>query len=149
MPSAQTAERCTSVLNPPTFAVAQNLVKRAFVAPETNRLWVAHTTFVRTKEGWLYLAAILGVFSRVIAGWAMGDKNNGLLCVRALDMAVDRRKIAEGLIHHSDQGSTYACNVYQRRLSSVGMVCEPVMVAMVNRSAPPRRNLVAAVWRKS
>ena len=103
--------------------VADNLVKRDFSAKAPNRLWVADTTFIATSEGWLYLAAILDVYSRTIVGWSMGATNDRHLVIRALDMAVARRHVEAGLVHHSDRGSTYASGDHQRRLISQGMVC--------------------------
>lgn len=105
------------------MAVAENLLKRDFTADDANHVWVADTTFIATREGWMYLAAVLDVFSRTIVGWAMGSENSRHLCLRALDMATARRKPKAGLIHHSDRGSTYASDDYQRRLKSAGMVC--------------------------
>jgi transposase InsO family protein len=103
--------------------VADNLVKRNFTAERPNRLWVADTTFIATREGWAYLAAILDVFSRSIVGWAIGNENSRHLCLRALDMATARRSIVKGLIHHSDQGSTYASGDYQKGLAGRGIIC--------------------------
>ncbi len=106
-----------------SFPIADNMLKRNFTAIASNSVWVADTTFIATKEGWMYLAAILDVFSRSIVGWAMGNENSRHLCLRALDMATSRRKVEKGLVHHADRGSTYASHDYQRRLNSWGMVC--------------------------
>lgn len=103
--------------------VADNLLKRDFTAETVDRVWVADTTFIATNEGWMYLAAILDVFSRTIVGWAMGNDNSRHLCLHALDMATARRTINAGLIHHSDRGSTYASGDYQERLKNWHMVC--------------------------
>jgi putative transposase len=103
--------------------VAENLVQRRFVADAPNRLWVADTTFIATQEGWLYLAAILDVFSRVIVGWSMSNANDRHLVVRALDMGIQRRQVFNGLVHHSDRGSTYASADYQKTLKGKGVVC--------------------------
>ena len=75
---------------------------RRFTAPAPNRLWVADITYVRTGEGWLYLAAVLDCFSRRVVGWAMADHLRTELVADALAMAVWQRTPAPGLVHHSD-----------------------------------------------
>lgn len=103
--------------------IAENLVQRNFTAMAANKLWVADTTFISTTEGWLYLAAILDVFSRAIVGWSMGPHNDRLLVLRALEAAITKRTTERGLVHHSDRGSTYASEDYQKALKAHGMVC--------------------------
>ena len=87
--------------------VAPNVLNRQFVRERPNEVWVADTTYISTKEGWLYLAVVLDLFSRRVVGWAMGDSNDRCLPLRALHMAVQRRCPPRGLIHHSDRGSTW------------------------------------------
>lgn len=103
--------------------VAPNLVKRDFSADAPNRLWVTDITYLWTMEGWLYLAAIIDVFSRKVVGWSMQDRLTLPLVLKALDMAVSREKPAPGLIHHSDQGCQYAAHEYQAELRRYGIVC--------------------------
>ena len=86
---------------------AEDLVKRKFAATREDRIWAADITYVATREGFLYLAFVLDVYSRRIVGWAMENHLRTELVVDALQMAVWRRKPAPGLVHHSDQGIQY------------------------------------------
>jgi putative transposase len=100
---------------------APDLVQRDF-APETvNRLWCADITYIRTWEGWLYLASVMDCYSRRIVGWAMADHLRAELVIDALQMAVSRRRPDAGLVHHSDQGSQYTSLVFTRRCRAVGI----------------------------
>jgi transposase InsO family protein len=104
--------------------VAANLLDRQFTADEPNRRWVGDTTeFVIGESGKLYLAAILDLFSRFVVGWAVSAMNDRHLTLKALHMALKRRCPDAGLVHHSDQGSTYASEDYQRVLDAHGMTC--------------------------
>jgi putative transposase len=104
--------------------VAANLLKRTFTADAPNQRWVGDTTeFVIGESGKLYLAAILDLFSRFVVGWAVSAINDRHLALKALDMAVKRRCPEAGLLHHSDQGCTYASEDYQRRLAAHGIIC--------------------------
>nr|MDA3878552.1 IS3 family transposase [Halothiobacillus sp.] len=101
--------------------IAPNLLNRRFDAPVPNRIWVADVTFIPTREGWLYLAVMIDLFDRKVVGWGMGARNNTALVRRALDMAVAHRKPKAGLLHHSDQGLTYASKNYRKRLVKLKM----------------------------
>ncbi len=104
--------------------VADNLLARQFDAAAPNQRWVGDTTeFVIGSSGKLYLAAILDLFSRFIVGWAVSAVNDRHLTLKALEMAVKRRCPDVGLLHHSDQGCTYASEAYQARLDARGIVC--------------------------
>jgi putative transposase len=104
--------------------VAANLLDRQFTAEAPNRRWVGDTTeFVIGESGKLYLAAILDLFSRFVVGWAVSAVNDRHLTIKALDMAWKRRGPAIGLLHHSDQGSTYASEDYQAILDAHGITC--------------------------
>jgi putative transposase len=104
--------------------VAANLLDRDFTADAANRRWVGDTTeFVIGESGKLYLAAILDLFSRFVVGWAVSASNDRHLTLRALGMALKRRCPEVGLLHHSDQGSTYASEDYQRMLDAFGITC--------------------------
>ena len=103
--------------------VAPNLIERDFDADAPNRKWFADITFLPTDQGWLYLAVVLDAFSRAVVGWAMDSHHRAELVLRALEMAVERRRPPVGLIHHSDRGSEYASNAYRDRLAAHGMVC--------------------------
>jgi putative transposase len=104
--------------------VAANLLDREFTADAPNRRWVGDTTeFVIGENGKLYLAAILDLYSRFIVGWAVSAINDRHLTLKALGMALKRRCPETGLLHHSDQGCTYASEDYQRMLDAHGVTC--------------------------
>jgi putative transposase len=104
--------------------VAANLLDRQFTAEAPNQRWVGDTTeFVIGESGKLYLAAILDLFSRFVVGWAVSAVNDRHLALHALTMALNRRCPDIGLLHHSDRGSTYASEDYQRRLEAHGITC--------------------------
>ena len=101
---------------------APNLVDRQFHAPAPNRIWAGDITFIPTRQGWLYLAVVLDLYSRRIVGWAMSARPDSQLVLDALTMALTHRRPAPGLIHHSDQGIQYSSGVYQARLKTSGLV---------------------------
>lgn len=104
--------------------VAANFLDRQFTADAPNQRWVGDTTeFVIGESGKLYLAAILDLFSRFVVGWAVSAVNDRHLTLKALGMALKRRCPAAGLLHHSDRGSTYASEDYQRMLGDHGITC--------------------------
>lgn len=103
--------------------VAQNLVNRAFKVAAPNTVWGADLTYIPTREGWLYLSVVLDFHSRMVVGWAMGNRMTTDLPLAALNMAVHRRSPPSGLVHHSDRGSQFASHAYQSRLWSLGMLC--------------------------
>jgi transposase InsO family protein len=104
--------------------VAANLLDRQFAAEWPNQRWVSDTTeFVIASSGKLYLAAILDLYSRFIVGWAVSAANDRRLTLKALQMALKRRCPDAGLVHHSDQGCTYASEDYQAVLESHGITC--------------------------
>lgn len=104
------------------YPVAPNLLRRDFQAEAPNEKWLGDITFIPTAEGWLYLAAILDLFSRKIVGWAMDETLESILVERAYQMAVENRRPAAGLLHHSDRGSQYAGGSYQDLLSAYRML---------------------------
>jgi len=104
--------------------VAANLLDRQFVAEAPNQRWVGDTTeLVIGGSAKLYLAAILDLYSRFVVGWALSAVNDRHLCLRALEMALKRRCPDAGLLHHSDQGCTYASEDYQKALEAHGITC--------------------------
>ena len=105
------------------FPVAQNLLNREFSPKAPNAVWGADITYVWTKEGWLFLAVVLDLYSRQVVGWSMAERMTRKLTLDALKMAIYRRKPAPGLIHHSDRGSQYACADYQQLLNDSDMKC--------------------------
>lgn len=102
--------------------IAPNVLARRFDQRQTNRVWVADITYLWTREGWLYLAVVLDLASRMVVGWATADRIDRWLCLQALDMALRQRRPGRGLIHHSDRGSQYASDEYQRLLARHGLV---------------------------
>ncbi len=106
-----------------TLSPASDRLKRNFFTVKPNQKWVSDTTFIRTRQGWLYLAMILDLYSRQVIGWGMSDRNNTKLVVDALQMAAVRRDCSEqAVVVHSDQGSTYASGDYQRLLRKNNML---------------------------
>lgn len=105
-----------------TLAPAPDRLKRIFRTTKPNQAWVSDTTFIRTRQGWLYLAMMLDLYSRHVIGWAMSGRNNAKLVIDALQMATTRRTVEQAVIVHSDQGSTYASADYQRLLKENGML---------------------------
>jgi putative transposase len=100
-----------------TMAPAPDLIQRQFSVDTHDKAWVSDTTFIGTREGWLFLAVILDLFSRQVIGWSMRNSNKAELVQDALTMAILRRGKKENVIVHSDQGSTYASGSYQQQLS--------------------------------
>ena len=105
----------------PSHPVAPNLLNREFTATEPNSKWVTDITYIPTMQGWLYLAVILDLYSRMVVGWSMSGKCDENLVERALDQAIARRRPSAGLLHHSDRGSQYTSQAYQIRLEQAGM----------------------------
>lgn len=106
-----------------TTTPAPDLLQRNFTVAKQNEAWVSDTTFIPTREGWLYLAVVLDLFSRHVIGWAMSKSNNTELVQDALTMAVWRRGKVDGVIVHSDQGSTYASGDYRKQLARHRLTC--------------------------
>ncbi len=100
--------------------VAPNLLNQNFETSRPDQVWNADITFIPTGEGWLYLAAVLDLHTRMIVGWAMGSTMTRQLVIDALRMAWFRRRPRAGLIHHSDRGSQYASHDYQQLLKDCG-----------------------------
>src|SRR5437899_2088442 len=103
--------------------VGENLLARDFDPSGPNASWSADITYIPTGEGWLYLAVVEDLFSRMIVGWSMAETMESRLVVDALEMAITRRHPGAGLLAHSDRGSQYASDHYQRVLASEGIVC--------------------------
>lgn len=101
---------------------APDLVKRNFTPQAPDRLWVADITYVRTWEGWLYLAFVLDTYSRRIVGWSMANNLKTELVLDALNMAIYTRRPSPGLIHHSDRGSQYTSVEFGSRLKEAGLL---------------------------
>jgi transposase InsO family protein len=102
--------------------VAENLLGRRVPVEVSNRVWVSDITFIWTREGWMYLAAILDAFNRQIVGWSMGETLNYGILAEALEKALRRRKPEAGLIFHSDRGTQYASYAFRDLLDRYGFV---------------------------
>jgi putative transposase len=98
--------------------VAPNRLKRDFTAEQPDQKWLGDITYIPTQEGWLYLAAILDLYTRRIVGWAMADRMTSALTIQALEMALRQRKPAAGTVFHSDRGSQYTDQKYQALLQA-------------------------------
>jgi putative transposase len=115
--------RCTTTDSDHDLPVADNLLDRQFDRAAPNEVWVADITYIPTREGWLYLAAVEDLYSRRVVGWSMADHLESRLVYDALALAVERRLPGAGLLAHSDRGSQYASDHYQRLLAEHGISC--------------------------
>jgi len=120
-----------------TAPPAPNLLERQFVALAPNQIWVGDFTYIRTRGGWLYLAALLDLYSRKVVGWSMGERPTVELTLAALNMALLHRQPAPGLIHHSDQGAQYSAGQYRDALLRHGLQ------ASMSAKGTPHDNAVA------
>ncbi len=115
---------------------APNRLTWPFTSSGPDRVWVADITYVPTQQGWLYLAAVLDMYSRRIVGWAMSERPDQALASDALTMALARRHPPRDAIHHSDQGSQYTSRAYQQQLQAAGLI------ASMSRKGMPYDNAV-------
>ena len=106
-----------------TDDVADNILERQFRVQAPNAVWATDITYLRTGEGWLYLAVVVDLFSRRIVGWKMANHMRTELVLSALDMALGRRLPPAGMLHHSDRGSQYASHDYRAVLGKHGITC--------------------------
>ena len=104
------------------YPASPNLIQRCFQTERPNTVWVSDITYIKTMEGWLYLAVVMDLYSRKIVGWALARNMAVEMVKSALMMAIGRRKPGNGLIHHSDRGIQYACDEYRRLLQNHGMI---------------------------
>jgi putative transposase len=105
------------------MAPSPNLLDRQFTAERPNQKWIADFTYVWTAEGWLYVAAVVDLFSRRVVGWSMSAGMTAQLVTDALVMAIWRRGRPDALLHHSDQGSQYTSEPFQRLMADNGITC--------------------------
>ncbi|MBP2431547.1 putative transposase [Bradyrhizobium japonicum] len=101
--------------------IAPNLLDRNFIATAPNQIWLADITYIETDQGWLYLAAVMDLYSRRIVGWAMAEHLRADLPLAALRMAISAQRPSAGLIHHSDRGVQYASADYRKLMQSAGL----------------------------
>jgi len=104
------------------YPVAPNLLNRQFDVDRPNSVWASDITYLWTKEGWLYLATVMDLYSRKIIGWSVSNRINSDLSLEAVRMALGNRRPKSGLIHHSDQGVQYACHAYQQLLAANSII---------------------------
>jgi putative transposase len=123
------------------FPIAPNALNREFQADGPNQKWVADITYIPTKEGWLYVAAILDLFSRKIVGWAMSSKIDATLVESALHMALYQRHPGEGLLHHSDRGVQYASHPIRNILAA-----NKIQVSMSNKGNCYDNAVMESFW---
>jgi putative transposase len=105
-----------------SYPVAENLLDRDFTVDHPNAVWLSDITYVWTSEGWLYLAAVMDVHSRMVVGWSMGPRIDAALTLSALRQAIRRRDVRPNLVHHSDRGGQYAAAEYQKLLRETRMI---------------------------
>lgn len=101
--------------------IAPNKLNRQFNPKEINRYWSGDITFIRTQQGWLYLAIVMDLCSRRVISWAFSDKPNSELTARALRLATQKRKTTGNIVFHSDQGCQYTSDYFQRTLQENGI----------------------------
>jgi len=106
-----------------THPVAENLLNRQFSTDRPNAVWLSDITYVWTSEGWLYLAGVIDLYSRMLVGWSMGPRVKAELTLEALHQAIARRDVKPDLMHHSDRGGQYAATEYQKLLKKTKMIC--------------------------
>ena len=106
-----------------SFPVAPNVLERCFAVEAPNTAWAGDITYIQTREGWLYLAVLLDLYSRRVVGWSMRADMAQQLCHDALTMALTSRRPGPGLLHHTDRGSQYASHAYRAVLQAYGMIC--------------------------
>ncbi|MNZ71343.1 Integrase core domain protein [compost metagenome] len=105
------------------FPIADNLLNQEFKTTAPNKVWMTDITYIWTRQGRMYLASVMDLFTRKIVGWSLKNRMTNELVLEALDRAVIAQKPAPGLLHHSDQGSQYASHEYQARLKKYNMIC--------------------------
>jgi putative transposase len=116
-------KRYRSHSSPAVAVKAANLLQQDFSAEQSNERWVSDITYIPTRQGWLYLAVVMDLFSRRIIGWSMSRRIDRHLALKALNMALGQRRPAADLIHHSDRGAQYLSDDYQALLKKHGIRC--------------------------
>jgi len=112
-----------TTMRDPSHAVAHNLLKRDFTADAPNQRWAGDITYIPTRQGWLYLAVVIDLYSRRIVGWSMSRRSDRRLVVDALRMAVEARRPQAPLIHHSDRGGQYSSDDFRNELARHDIDC--------------------------
>lgn len=104
-------------------SIAPNILEQRFDVDSPNQVWAGDVTYLRTTDGWLYLAVIIDLCSRKVVGWSMNTRLKKELCLDALQMALWRRRPDKGLLHHSDRGSQYTSSDYREALEKASVSC--------------------------
>ncbi len=112
-----------AVVEQAVAAVAENVLERQFDTDRPDQVWVTDVTYIRTWQGWLFLAVVIDLFSRKVVGWSMADHMRTELVLNAFESAAGRRLATSGLLHHSDRGSQYTSWSYQRALRDAEVRC--------------------------
>jgi len=119
-----------------TSVIAPNVLDRLFTATRPNQRWIADFTYVWTAQGWLYVAAVIDLFSRRVVGWSMKAEMTAGLVTDALIMAIWRRGKPDALLHHYDQGSQYTSQHFEELLAKNGVTCSMSRSGNVWDNAP-------------
>lgn len=117
------AYKPTTTKADPSRTPAANVLDRDFTADQPNQKWVTDITYIRVAGSWVYLSAVMDLFSRKIVGWSIGDTLSTQLVSDALRQAIETRRPSTGLLHHSDRGCQYTSDQYQKTLATLGIVC--------------------------
>jgi putative transposase len=134
----QPRKRGRTTIRVPGVRVADDLVERQFRPLGPDVLWIADITYLRTWEGWLYLAAAQDAYSRLVVGWSVADHMRSELVVDALEMALWRRRPEPGLVHHSDQGSQYVSLAFGQKARDAGIAISMARAATARTTPSPR-----------
>jgi putative transposase len=124
----------------PRHVASPNILDRAFEASAPNQKWIADFTYIWTAQGWLYVAAVIDLYSRRVVGWSMSATMASQLVTDALIMAIWRRGKPDSLLHHSDQGSQYTSAQFQRLMADHGIICSMSRSGNVWERAIERRH---------
>jgi putative transposase len=140
--SVQAQQRCVVTTDSDhDLPIAPNLLEQNFTADRSNQKWVSDITYIPTGEGWLFLAGTIDLFSRKVVGWAMDRRMDRSLVLKALDMAIQDRAPASGLIHHSDRGSQYASSDFRKALTDAG-----ILASMSRKACCYDNAVVESLW---
>jgi transposase InsO family protein len=122
---------------------ASNILSREFIATTPNSKWVSDTTFVHTKQGWLYLATVIDLYSRKVVGWGMGANNDTDLVIKALSMVINNKPKQQQVLLHSDQGSTYRAYEYLKlfKENNITQSMHPKSISSLRSGQQERRML--------
>lgn len=124
-----------------TLPVADNLLEQDFSANRPDEKYVSDITYIWTDEGWLYLAVVMDLFSRMVVGWALSERMTSALVINAMEMTLGRRKAGQNTVAHSDRGSQYCSDAYQKLLKSAPRSAHWVVAESATMEAATRRTM--------